>query len=77
MKKVIFTFFHHFLACEDRGRQAVHNHVAQGAVGGVENGHNVSDAVGPAKYADILEAHSTIPGGYTIFTHKQGNMLIF
>ncbi len=51
--------------------------MAQGAVGGVENGHNVSDAVGPAKYADILEAHSTIPGGYTIFTHKQGNMLIF
>ncbi len=54
--------------CEDRGRQTVHNHEEQGAVGGVENGCYVPDAAGPAKYADILEAYSTIPGMYPITT---------
>ncbi len=33
------------------------------AAGGIaSNGNYCSDTAGPAKYADILEAHSTIPG---------------
>ncbi len=70
LEKCVIQFqllFDIFVVCEDHGRQAIYHQGVDVAVGGVANGHYVPDVAGPAKYADILEAYSTIPGRHGLW----------